>query len=529
MQKRQRLATRCRIMPPKLAGMPGPRAGGPACGSQRHRPSFFLRRDTGHRDEVVGESSPPTRLPHGVLTIGDHNRPEIANGADMDRITLQNYRCFREKQDVALAPLTLLVGDNSTGKTSFLAIIRALWQLPSGSPSFKDDPYDLGSFDEIAHFRGGRGGRADSFEVGFDLMTTTPGSQRRRLEAVFKDIGTVAFPVARRLSMIDGHTWIKVERCASRASWQLFLGTKRGTWTYFIGPRKSAAEHFLPLDVLPWLLASNGPLYGNDNDGFTSIEGENSIDDSDWHHLQALADTSCFDCYESESLYASAPVRSRPYRTYDPSHLARDPEGDHVPLYLANMSFRTSDARWRTMKKRLEGFGKQSGLFDEIGVKRLGKRSSEPFQLQIRKYGSPAKGPMRNLIDVGYGVSQVLPVLTEMFREDGATMFLLQQPEVHLHPSAQAALGTLFSQAAANGRQLVVETHSDHLLDRVRMDVRDQATALRPEDVSILFFEKRNLGVTIHSLRIDTEGNVVDAPPSYRRFFMAETKRSLKL
>jgi len=447
----------------------------------------------------------------------------------MDRITLQNYRCFREKQDVALAPLTLLVGDNSTGKTSFLAMIRALWQLPSGFPSFKDAPYDLGSFDEIAHFRGARGSRADSFEAGFDLRTTTQGSQRRRLEAVFKDVGTVAFPVARRLSMIDGHTWINVERCPPHGSWQLSWGTKRGTWTYQIGLRRRAAEHFLPFDVLPWLLAPNSPLLGNDNGGFTSVEGENSIDDSDRQHLHALSDTRCFDDYASESLYASAPVRSRPYRTYDPSHLARNPEGDHVPLYLANMSFLASDARWITMKKKLEGFGKTSGLFDEIGVKRLGKRSNEPFQLQIRKFGSPAKGPMRNLIDVGYGVSQVLPLLTELFREDGAVMFLLQQPEVHLHPSAQAALGSLFCRAAANGRQLVVETHSDHLLDRVRMDVRDETTDLQPEDVAILFFEKRNLGVKIHSLSVDSEGNVVNAPSSYRNFFMAETKRSLQL
>ena len=48
---------------------------------------------------------------------------------------------------------------------------------------------------------------------------------------------------------------------------------------------------------------------------------------------------------------------------------------------------------------------------------------------------------MRNLIDVGYGVSQALPVLTELLREDCSPVFLLQQPEVHLHPSAQAALG----------------------------------------------------------------------------------------
>ena len=122
------------------------------------------------------------------------------------------------------------------------------------------------------------------------------------------------------------------------------------------------------------------------------------------------------------------------------------------------------------------------------------------------------KGPWRNLIDVGYGVSQALPVITELLRPDAPSMFLLQQPEVHLHPSAQAALGSLFSQVAGLERQLIIETHSDHLIDRVRMDVRDGESALKPDDVSILYFERGDLDVRIHSLRIDEEGNVVDAP-----------------
>ncbi len=446
----------------------------------------------------------------------------------MNRITLENYRCFREKQDVPLAPLTLLVGDNSTGKTSFLAMIRALWQLPSGFPSFKDGPYDLGSFDDIVHFRGGRAGRADSFRAGFDFIASKRTNKRRRVEATFRDVGTVAYPVTRRLSMDDGRTWIKITREAPPKVWQLFLGTRQGEWTFRLIHATRYPDSPFPFDTLPWLLHGNNSSSDDADDVIKSISGAERIDESDWHRLQDLADPICFHHYEPTSLYASAPVRSRPYRTYDPSHLARDPEGDHVPLYLANMSF-GEDGTWKTMKKRLEDFGRLSGLFDEIGIKRLGTRSSEPFQLQIRKFGSPAKGPMRNLIDVGYGVSQMLPLLTELLRDDSPTMLLLQQPEVHLHPSAQAALGSLFCQSAASGRQLVVETHSDHLLDRVRMDIRDETTDLRPEDVAILFFEKKNLGVTIHSLRIDKNGNIVDAPPGYRHFFMAETKRSLRL
>ena len=203
-----------------------------------------------------------------------------------------------------------------------------------------------------------------------------------------------------------------------------------------------------------------------------------------------------------------------------------DPEGTFIPMYLAYMYFNDKQG-WTRLKDALEKFGRASGLFDEISIKPLGKKDNEPFQVQVRKFGSRAKGPRRNLIDGGYGVSQVLPVVTDLLRRDAPSMFLLQQPEVHLHPSAQAALGSLFCQVASPSRQLVVETHSDHLLDRVRMDVRDNTTKLKPEDVSILFFERGDLDVHIHSLRFDKEGNVLDAPPSYRQFFMEETRRSL--
>ena len=221
-------------------------------------------------------------------------------------------------------------------------------------------------------------------------------------------------------------------------------------------------------------------------------------------------------------------MRSKPSRTYDPASPTRDPEGDYVPMYLADVLTRRK-REWTELKRRLQEFGKAAGLFDEISIKRLGQRDSEPFQIQVRKFGSKRKGPLRNYIDVGYGVSQALLVITELLRPDAPPLFLLQQPEVHLHPSAQAALGSLFCQIANRERQLIIETHSDNLIDRVRMDVRDGIGALKPEDVSILFFERDGLDVHIHSLEIDGEGNVNNAPDSYRSFFMEETAKSLGL
>ena len=66
---------------------------------------------------------------------------------------------------------------------------------------------------------------------------------------------------------------------------------------------------------------------------------------------------------------------------------------------------------------------------------------SDPFQLQVKV----RSGPRANLMDVGYGVSQILPILVDVMRPDTRSRtFLLQQPEVHLHPRGQAALASLF-------------------------------------------------------------------------------------
>ena len=449
----------------------------------------------------------------------------------MDEITLKNFRCFREEQTARLAPLTLLVGENSTGKTSFMAMIRALWDVAyrRTDPDFKEEPYDLGSFDEIAHHRGGRGGRAETFEAGFSARRRETQTNREikvatdrpyRFDVKFGRDGTAPVPVGRRFSCDED--WVKEDLTYDEWPPLILLGTPNGSWVGEINPDPD-------YEASP---------FGVDPDSLDDRQGSNSPIPEDWERLRRLSLTSSevreFGRHKPRP-YASAPVRSKPQRTYDPARTTRDPEGDYVPMYLAEVFFQDK-RRWNFLKQKLQKFGQESGLFDEISLKSFGRKASEPFQVQIRKFSGKVKGPQRNLIDVGYGVSQVLPVITELVRGGSfpdllgyskPPMFLLQQPEVHLHPSAQAALGSLFCEVATPERQLVIETHSDHLIDRVRMDVRDGATPLKPEDVSILFFERKNLDVRIHSLRIDEEGNIEGAPNGYRNFFLEETKRSL--
>lgn len=453
--------------------------------------------------------------------------------AALDRIALKNFRCFRNVEDVRLAPLTLLVGENSTGKTSFMAMIRALWDVAYQQrvPDFKEPPYDLGSFDEIAHYRGEEEGRADSFTAGFKACENYMhlGNKMCNFDVEFGEMDTAPVLTAQRLSYEDNSVWIEHRRIPQEMH-RVSFGTSRGSWKWegtFITGHVWVDDKF----VDPFYIVADGvkrQIVGNERgSNLIGLSGFNLPGLEDWKLVEDLCSFGVLPM-RSARPYAGAPVRSKPHRTYDPSRPTRDPEGDYIPMYLANLYIRDKK-KWKKIKALLEKFGRASGLFNEISIKTFGSKGSGPFQIQIGNYEKPSRGLKRNLTDVGYGVSQALPVVTELFHDDSPPMLLLQQPEVHLHPSAQAALGSLFCEVASSGRQLIVETHSDYILDRVRLDVRDRKTELKVEDVSVLFFERGNLDVQIHSIRIDEMGNILDAPSSYRQFFMDETKRALNL
>jgi hypothetical protein len=344
----------------------------------------------------------------------------------MDRVFFEGIRCFATRQEVPLAPLTVLVGENSSGKSTAMALIRLAWDvLHAEEPDFNEEPFLLGAYDQIASFQG-EASRLPTFTIG----------------------------------------------------WTTEVGTATG---YFISDR------------------------GQPRLKERSIE---SISELIWpiHSFEPRP-------------YAFAPVRTRPLRTYDPIKGAVSPEGDHVPLILATLA-RSAD--WQALAAALESFGRHSGLFTGVEVRQLGSSESDPFQIQVHIGGKAV-----NLIDVGYGVSQVLPIIVDCLRGREEGIYLLQQPEVHLHPKAQAELGSFLAiLAKQQNKSFVIETHSDYLVDRIRMDIRDKK-GITPDDVALLYFERKNGEATIHRLELDDQGNIVNAPPGYRSFFLEEERRFL--
>ena len=443
-------------------------------------------------------------------------------------LRLRDFRCFHERQTVPLAPLTLLVGENGTGKTSFLAAVQAVWDAAhgSGDPDFRKPPFDLGSFPEIVYRRGGRRSSADSFVIGFKELVL--GERLLDFDVTFESRDAAPAPVT--------STWrdgaVSARRCPPDGKdARIVFESPDGKWYCLAGGRYRLSATSWASDLPSGLRVAEPESEPSRDTGHLRALPEGSPREPSPDDLAAFSLLSRQFAWSpaEEAPFASAPNHPSPQRTYDPTKLSSDPWGTDVPSRFANLHLRDK-AGWTALKEKLDAFGRESGLFDDFSVKQLTGVEGGPFQLQVRKFGRKGrKGLRRNLMDVGFGVSQVLPVLAAVLCADGPAMLLLQQPELHLHPSAQAALGSLFCRTAESGRQLIIETHSEYIVDRVRMDIRDRRTALKPDDVSILFFERSDLDVRIHSLQFDDQGNVLGAPGGYGQFFMDEARRSVGL
>jgi len=113
-----------------------------------------------------------------------------------------------------------------------------------------------------------------------------------------------------------------------------------------------------------------------------------------------------------------------------------------------------------------------------------------------------------DITDVGFGISQILPVIIQGFLSLKNTTTIIEQPEIHLHPKMQADLADLFIDIVkkANGKKLIIETHSEYLLKRLRRRISEGV--ISPDDVSICLFnpQTKDSGATIDNLEIEEKG-----------------------
>ena len=159
------------------------------------------------------------------------------------------------------------------------------------------------------------------------------------------------------------------------------------------------------------------------------------------------------------------------------------------------------------------------GLIEEFSVTQISAQpqSYEVYEVKVRTKGSE---DWVNLPDVGFGISQVLPVLVQCFYAPEGSIILMEQPEIHLHPSAQSALADVMIDvinSRENGKdrniQLVIETHSEHFLRRLQRRIAEDS--ISQEKVSVYFANLTKTPATLESLQIDKFGNIKNWPENF--------------
>lgn len=117
-------------------------------------------------------------------------------------------------------------------------------------------------------------------------------------------------------------------------------------------------------------------------------------------------------------------------------------------------------------------------------------------------------------INVGFGVTQVFPILVAVLAADQGDIIVIENPEVHLHPAGQAQMGVFLSLAANAGIQIIVESHSDHILNGIRRSVKSKK--IDPNKVAIHFFKSRKeLETQRKTICVDVHGNLDQWPEDF--------------
>ncbi|MEZ4308709.1 MAG: DUF3696 domain-containing protein [Polyangiaceae bacterium] len=154
-------------------------------------------------------------------------------------------------------------------------------------------------------------------------------------------------------------------------------------------------------------------------------------------------------------------------------------------------------------------WGQFLGIFDGLQID-----TSEKYGTVVKVKGSmDGTGIAPDLTNVGVGVSQVLPILVLCAAMPVGGCALIEQPELHLHPSVQSKLAVFFAACAASGRQVVLESHSEHLVNRMRLMVAQDDLAL--ESVSLVFVERDEFGATVVPIRIQSDGSLERWPRGF--------------
>lgn len=423
------------------------------------------------------------------------------------RLTIGGYKSLSKEQSIEIKPLTILAGANSSGKSSLMQPLLLMKQTLEASydpgPLLLNGPnVKFTSVDQLLSLTA-KDEKADVFSIGIETADTS----KCRIE--FKKHRERGLDIVRQISTDPS-------------------GEQTEIW-----PDMSEQE------IIPHIpepirdIAKDIPRHTN-----------RRIKDASWH----VGRNKCFLVFQLTTsdrevllrfgggnvietiepfvrgLIHLPGLRGNPARTYPVTAVSNQFPGT-FEAYVASILMdwqRNDKGRLELLSRDLETLG----LTWKVTVTPI---NDTQVEMQVGRLPHAVRGgawDLVNLADVGFGVSQTLPVLVALRASRKGQLVYLEQPEIHLHPRAQTALAEVIAEAAKTGSRIVVETHSNLLLLGLQTVVREGR--LPAECVKLHWFSRNPDGSTeINSANLDEQGRFGDWPEDFAEVLLQAEGRFL--
>ena len=433
------------------------------------------------------------------------------------QLRIQNFKGWKDTGSIRLSPLTLFFGANSSGKSSigqFLMMLKQTIESPDRKAVFNTggniSAVQLGSYEKMVFHRDPQN------KIAFEYRWTLPDPLEITdplSDNLFAG-NELDFSAEVGLSALDNKL-PKVEKFNYR-----LLDNDRQSLSIDFSRKSDKSEYIASAEQYSLVKKNMRALPPKEAVRFYGFPDELVASYQNAEFVQSLN-------LAHEKLFSSVcylgPFRTRAERLYTWSGFAPESvgfAGENTIAAILTARNRTLSLGYKKQARPFEEIIaaklKQMNLIEEFKVSAISSQRQD-YEVRIRTRGSD---DWVELPDVGFGISQVLPVLVQCFYAPAGSVILMEQPEIHLHPSAQSALADVMIDAVKsreNGKdrniQLIIESHSEHFLRRLQRRIAEDAVS--QDKVSVYFANNATTPATLDPLQIDMFGNIRNWPENF--------------
>lgn len=443
----------------------------------------------------------------------------------LERIRLSHFKCFQEA-DIQCSKITLLTGANSSGKSSILYGLLGAIQTRDYPLYFSPNGnyVSMGDFEELAYNHSNR----QPFGVGFTLKDGEKTSFTT--DSTYSTNPKTKLPKLQNLDYCGNGFSLKISRRENKFSAKFTYQPEQDPEWKFNGSEDfkkamlgifTAVENSVPKEVkkpkkqeTPQEMVER--IFKFQRHGTFTFENASDLDrqrKTRWFvSKQMSAMSAVLRRFDDEFNFISS-FRLSPERTYyqkTKAALKVDKYGDNTIDQILQWEHAKSK-KLLALKKALRNLE----LAHELKTQ---KYSGGRFDIRITPKDSELPS---SLCDVGFGVSQFLPILVADLQLSSGSTLVVSQPEIHLHPSVQANLADYFyDQTLKNEKRYILETHSEYLINRFRLLI--SKGKLKEEDVSVYYIGWKAGKPTPYRITFKKNGQILGAPKDFFATYMID-------